>query len=77
MGVSRVIKNTSRLKGARVGTPLYLSPEIIKKMPYDFKIDIVHGKEVHAGCSKAKYLHTLHIKPQKMHIDSVIVLDSK
>ena len=40
MGVSRVIRNTTQLKGARVGTPLYLSPEIIKKQAYDFKIDI-------------------------------------
>jgi serine/threonine protein kinase len=23
----------------RVGTPLYLSPEVVKQLPYDYKID--------------------------------------
>jgi len=26
-------------KAGRVGTPLYLSPEIVKQAPYDFKVD--------------------------------------
>jgi len=25
---------------SRVGTPLYLSPELIKQKPYDFKVDL-------------------------------------
>lgn len=29
-----------RLQGTKVGTPLYLAPELIKQQPYDFKIDI-------------------------------------
>jgi serine/threonine protein kinase len=28
------------LQGTRVGTPLYLSPELVKQQPYDHKIDI-------------------------------------
>ena len=28
------------VQGTRVGTPLYLSPELIQHQPYDFKIDI-------------------------------------
>ena len=28
------------MQGTRVGTPLYLSPELIKQEPYDYKIDI-------------------------------------
>lgn len=24
----------------RVGTPLYLSPEIVKQQPYDYKVDV-------------------------------------
>ena len=28
------------VKGDRVGTPIYLSPEMIKHQPYDYKVDI-------------------------------------
>ena len=28
------------MQGTRVGTPLYLSPELIKQKPYSFKVDI-------------------------------------
>ena len=28
------------MQGTRVGTPLYLSPELVKQQPYDFKVDI-------------------------------------
>lgn len=28
------------LQATRVGTPLYLSPELIQHSPYDFKVDI-------------------------------------
>ena len=35
-----MIKRAVQLQGTRVGTPLYLSPELIKQQPYDFKIDI-------------------------------------
>ena len=28
------------MKSKQVGTPLYLSPEIIKKMPYDHRTDV-------------------------------------
>jgi len=25
---------------SRVGTPLYLSPELVRRQPYDFKVDV-------------------------------------
>jgi len=38
LGVSRIISNTTKIKDIRVGTPLYLSPEVIKHQPYNFKV---------------------------------------
>jgi NIMA (never in mitosis gene a)-related kinase 1/4/5 len=32
-------KNLGASKAGRVGTPLYLSPEMIRQNPYDYKID--------------------------------------
>lgn len=32
-------KNVKSAKAGRVGTPLYLSPEMIRQNPYDYKID--------------------------------------
>lgn len=40
MGVSKVVKNAMAAQNTRVGTPLYLSPELIKQKPYDYKIDV-------------------------------------
>ncbi len=40
LGVSKIISNSTKLQAARVGTPLYLAPEVIKHQPYDFKVDI-------------------------------------
>ena len=31
---------TSEMQATRVGTPLYLAPEMIKQQPYNHKIDI-------------------------------------
>lgn len=39
LGVSKIIKNDMGLY-SRVGTPLYLAPEIIKYEKYDYKADI-------------------------------------
>lgn len=39
MGVSKIVKSDLGLY-SRVGTPLYLAPEIIKYEKYDFKADI-------------------------------------
>ena len=40
MGVSKIVSKAGALSVTRVGTPLYLSPELIKQQPYDFKVDI-------------------------------------
>jgi NIMA (never in mitosis gene a)-related kinase len=39
-GISRVLNMTSELASTIVGTPYYLSPEIIENKPYNFKSDI-------------------------------------
>lgn len=38
--MSKVISNEGDFDGSKVGTPLYLAPEIIKEEPYTFKIDV-------------------------------------
>ena len=40
MGVSDILARGSHMHRQRVGTPLYLSPELIKNYQYDHKIDI-------------------------------------
>lgn len=40
MGVSKIVKNAIAAQNTRVGTPLYLSPELVKQKPYDYKIDV-------------------------------------
>ena len=40
MGVSKIVKNQLAVQNTRVGTPLYLAPELVKQKPYDFKIDV-------------------------------------
>ena len=39
-GVSRVLSTTESLAKTVVGTPFYLSPEMINQQPYSFKYDI-------------------------------------
>ena len=39
-GISRVLSNTYSQAETLVGTPYYLSPEIIESKPYSFKSDI-------------------------------------
>lgn len=39
LGVSKILKNDMGLY-SRVGTPLYLAPEIIKYEKYDYKADV-------------------------------------
>ena len=39
-GIARVLKNTIDVSKSMVGTPYYLSPEIIEGKPYSFKSDI-------------------------------------
>lgn len=40
MGVSKIVKHQLAAQNTRVGTPLYLAPELVKQKPYDFKIDV-------------------------------------
>lgn len=39
-GIARVLTNTKENAKTMVGTPYYLSPEIIERRPYSFKSDI-------------------------------------
>ena len=39
MGMSKILSN-KEMKLSRVGTPLYLAPELVKKEKYDYKADI-------------------------------------
>jgi NIMA (never in mitosis gene a)-related kinase len=39
-GIAKVLNNTMQLCRSMVGTPYYLSPEIINNKPYSFKSDI-------------------------------------
>jgi NIMA (never in mitosis gene a)-related kinase len=40
MGVCKTVNTKDPMNGSQVGTPLYLSPEIIQHKPYDNKVDI-------------------------------------
>jgi NIMA (never in mitosis gene a)-related kinase len=40
MGISRSVTNTLSLHISKIGTPLYMPPEVLRKQPFDFKIDI-------------------------------------
>jgi len=40
LGVSTIVNSIIPLQGTRIGTPLYLAPELIKQQPYSFKVDI-------------------------------------
>lgn len=39
-GIARVLSNTRSKAKTVVGTPYYLSPEIIESHPYNFKSDV-------------------------------------
>lgn len=65
MGVSKIVSNINALHCTRVGTPLYLAPELIKQIPYDFKVDIWS-----VGCS----LYQLACLEPPFQGDNLIVL---
>jgi NIMA (never in mitosis gene a)-related kinase len=39
-GIARVLQSTTEMAATVVGTPYYLSPEIVQSNTYDFKTDI-------------------------------------
>ena len=39
-GIARVLRNTREKAKTIVGTPYYLSPELVESKPYNFKSDI-------------------------------------
>ena len=59
------MKAGDAMNGTRVGTPLYLSPEVIQSMPYDFKTDIWA-----AGCA----LHHLAALEPPFQSDNLVTL---
>lgn len=65
LGVSTIVSNINALHCTRVGTPLYLSPELVKQVPYDFKVDIWS-----CGCS---LYHLANLDPPFLG-DNLIVL---
>lgn len=52
MGISRTISGEQSLMVSKIGTPIYTSPEVLKKHPFDYKIDIwALGCLMHYLCS--------------------------
>lgn len=41
MGVSKIVNSALSVQNTRVGTPLYLAPELVKQNPYNFKVNII------------------------------------
>ena len=39
-GIARALDHTSEMADSVVGSPLYLSPEIVQAKPYNYKTDI-------------------------------------
>lgn len=40
LGLGRLLQGDRHLMESRVGTPLYLSPELVRRQPYDYKVDV-------------------------------------
>jgi len=38
LGVSKIVNNALPLQGTKIGTPLYLAPEMVQELPYNFKV---------------------------------------
>lgn len=68
MGVSKVVSSLNSLHCTRVGTPLYLAPELIKQIPYDFKVDIWS-----VGCS---LYHLCALEPPFLGENSILLGNS-
>ena len=39
-GISKAMSGGLGLNVSKIGTPIYTSPEVLRKQPFDFKIDI-------------------------------------
>tara|TARA_B110000285_G_C15014891_1_gene558500 strand:- start:279 stop:671 length:393 start_codon:yes stop_codon:yes gene_type:complete len=39
-GISKAVSGGNVLNVSKMGTPIYASPEVLRKQPFDFKIDI-------------------------------------
>ena len=39
MGISRAVQG-GQLHVSKIGTPIYISPEVLRKQPFDYKIDM-------------------------------------
>jgi NIMA (never in mitosis gene a)-related kinase len=39
-GISRRVLGEGFIHLSKIGTPLFLAPEIVKKQPFDFKVDV-------------------------------------
>lgn len=40
LGVSKIVQRAGAMNATKVGTPLYLAPELVKQNPYDYKVDV-------------------------------------
>jgi NIMA (never in mitosis gene a)-related kinase len=39
-GISKAVNGVNVLNVSKMGTPIYTSPEVLRKQPFDYKIDI-------------------------------------
>jgi NIMA (never in mitosis gene a)-related kinase len=68
-GIARVLRHTNEVSRSMVGTPYYLSPEIIEGRPYSFKSDIWSlGVMLYEMCALKPPFEGLNMHFLAMHI---------